>query len=96
MRKVGYCIFLLFLTATCLPLATALNASNFSGSDANNCSELPCTDAGEILVELDSKPIKMWKTPDHNYLIISENGFTNVEYRNLSSGISAIHSGWKI
>ena len=28
-------------------------------------------------------------------LIIS-NGFTNVEYRNLSNGISAIHSGWKI
>ena len=28
--------------------------------------------------------------------LISENGFTNVEYRNLSSGISAIHSGWKI
>ncbi|MBK00194.1 MAG: hypothetical protein CMB48_04420 [Euryarchaeota archaeon] len=78
MRKVGYCIFLLFLTATCLPLATALNASDFSGSDANNCSELPCTDAGEILVELDSKPIKMWKTPENNYLIISENGFMNL------------------
>jgi len=28
--------------------------------------------------------------------IISKNGFTNVEYRNLSNGISAIHSGWKI
>ena len=28
--------------------------------------------------------------------LISENGFTNVEYRNLSNGISAIHSGWKI
>ena len=26
----------------------------------------------------------------------SKNGFTNVEYRNLSNGISAIHSGWKI
>ena len=24
------------------------------------------------------------------------NGFSNVEYRNLSNGISAIHSGWKI
>ena len=24
------------------------------------------------------------------------NGFTNVEFRNLSNGISAIHSGWKI
>ena len=28
--------------------------------------------------------------------LIIKNGFTNVEYRNLSSGISAIHSGWKI
>ena len=27
--------------------------------------------------------------------LISNNGFTNVEYRNLSNGISAIHSGWK-
>ena len=24
------------------------------------------------------------------------NGFSNVEYRNVSNGISAIHSGWKI
>ena len=28
--------------------------------------------------------------------LIRNNGFTNVEYRNLSNGISAIHSGWKI
>ena len=28
--------------------------------------------------------------------LIIKNGFTNVEYRNLSNGISAIHSGWKI
>ena len=28
--------------------------------------------------------------------LITKNGFTNVEYRNLSGGISAIHSGWKI
>ena len=28
--------------------------------------------------------------------LIVKNGFSNVEYRNLSSGISAIHSGWKI
>ena len=28
--------------------------------------------------------------------IIKKNGFTNVEFRNLSNGISAIHSGWKI
>ena len=28
--------------------------------------------------------------------LITNNGFTNVEFRNLSNGISAIHSGWKI
>ena len=28
--------------------------------------------------------------------LIEKNGFSNVEFRNLSSGISAIHSGWKI
>jgi demethylmenaquinone methyltransferase/2-methoxy-6-polyprenyl-1,4-benzoquinol methylase len=28
--------------------------------------------------------------------LIEDNGFTNVEFRNLSNGISAIHSGWKI
>ena len=28
--------------------------------------------------------------------LITKSGFTNVEYRNLSNGISAIHSGWKI
>ncbi len=28
--------------------------------------------------------------------LIAKNGFKNVEYRNLSNGISAIHSGWKI
>ncbi len=28
--------------------------------------------------------------------LIVKNGFSNVEYRNLSNGISAIHSGWKI
>ena len=28
--------------------------------------------------------------------IMKENNFTNCEYRNLSGGIVAIHSGWKI
>jgi demethylmenaquinone methyltransferase / 2-methoxy-6-polyprenyl-1,4-benzoquinol methylase len=28
--------------------------------------------------------------------IIKKNGFSNTEYRNLSNGVSAIHSGWKI
>jgi demethylmenaquinone methyltransferase/2-methoxy-6-polyprenyl-1,4-benzoquinol methylase len=28
--------------------------------------------------------------------LMVNNGFSNVEYRNLSNGVSAIHSGWKI
>jgi demethylmenaquinone methyltransferase / 2-methoxy-6-polyprenyl-1,4-benzoquinol methylase len=28
--------------------------------------------------------------------LMNKNGFSNTEYRNLSNGISAIHSGWKI
>ena len=28
--------------------------------------------------------------------IINKNGFSNVQFRNLSGGIAAIHSGWKI
>jgi demethylmenaquinone methyltransferase/2-methoxy-6-polyprenyl-1,4-benzoquinol methylase len=28
--------------------------------------------------------------------LMKTNGFSNIEYRNLSNGISAIHSGWKI
>ena len=28
--------------------------------------------------------------------LLANNGFSNVEYRNLSNGVSAIHSGWKI
>ncbi len=28
--------------------------------------------------------------------LVKQNGFTNVKYRNLSTGIAAIHSGWKI
>ena len=29
-------------------------------------------------------------------ILLKKNGFSNVEFRNLSNGISAIHSGWKI
>ena len=28
--------------------------------------------------------------------LMTKAGFSNVEYRNLSNGIAAIHSGWKI
>ena len=42
------------------------------------------------------KSIKDFYSQDELLSIIKENGFSNVEYRNLSNGISAIHSGWKI
>ena len=28
--------------------------------------------------------------------LMKKNGFSNIQFRNLSSGITAIHSGWKI
>ena len=28
--------------------------------------------------------------------LMKQSGFSNIEYRDLSNGISAIHSGWKI
>jgi demethylmenaquinone methyltransferase/2-methoxy-6-polyprenyl-1,4-benzoquinol methylase len=28
--------------------------------------------------------------------LLKDNRFSNIEFRNLSNGISAIHSGWKI
>ena len=40
--------------------------------------------------------ISKFHTQDELANLMKKNGFSNVEYRNLSSGISAIHSGWKI
>ena len=42
------------------------------------------------------KSINSFHTQDELKNLIKKNGFSNVEYRNLSGGISAIHSGWKI
>ena len=42
------------------------------------------------------KSIDDFYTQDELADLIKKNGFSNVEYRNLSNGISAIHSGWKI
>ena len=42
------------------------------------------------------KSINEFYTQDELVDLIRENGFSRVEYRNLSNGISAIHSGWKI
>ena len=40
--------------------------------------------------------IETFYNQDQLLELITKNGFTNVEYRNLSNGISAIHSGWKV
>ena len=42
------------------------------------------------------KSINDFYTQDELTNLIKKNGFSNVKYRNLSNGISAIHSGWKI
>ena len=40
--------------------------------------------------------IKKFYTQEEFFKLIKENNFTNVAYRNLSGGIVAIHSAWKI
>ena len=40
--------------------------------------------------------INEFYTQEELSVIMKNNGFSNIEYRNLSNGISAIHSGWKI
>ncbi len=40
--------------------------------------------------------IEKFYNQDELASLMGENGFKNIEFRNLSSGISAIHSGWKI
>ena len=42
------------------------------------------------------KSINEFYTQEELVNLMKENGFSNIEYRNLSCGISAIHSGWKI
>ena len=42
------------------------------------------------------KSIDQFYSQDQVVELLKKNGFSNVEYRNLSSGISAIYSGWKI
>jgi len=42
------------------------------------------------------RSIDQFNTQEELVDLIKSNGFSNVEYRNLSNGISAIHSGWKI
>ena len=41
------------------------------------------------------KSIDEFYSQDELSNLIKNNGFSNIEYRNLSNGISAIHSGWK-
>jgi demethylmenaquinone methyltransferase/2-methoxy-6-polyprenyl-1,4-benzoquinol methylase len=40
--------------------------------------------------------IDQFYTQEELLFLMKNVGFSNVEYRNLSNGISAIHSGWKI
>ena len=40
--------------------------------------------------------IEKFYTQEKLAALIKKSGFSNVEFRNLSNGISAIHSGWKI
>ena len=40
--------------------------------------------------------IEKFYNQDQLASLILKNGFSKVEYRNISGGISAIHSGWKI
>ena len=42
------------------------------------------------------KSIDVFYNQEQLLELITKNGFANSEYRNLSNGISAIHSGWKI
>ena len=42
------------------------------------------------------KSINEFYTQEQLVVLMKNNGFAKIEYRNLSGGISAIHSGWKI
>ena len=42
------------------------------------------------------KSIEKFYNQEDLLKMIKNNGFSDVKYRNLSSGISAIHSAWKI
>ena len=40
--------------------------------------------------------IEKFYNQDELLHLMKDSGFSNVKFRNLSNGISAIHSGWKI
>ena len=42
------------------------------------------------------KSISEFYSQDELVTLMRKNSFSNIEYRNLSNGISAIHSGWKV
>ena len=42
------------------------------------------------------KSIEEFYTQNELVSLMKKNGFSNIEYRDLSNGISAIHSGWKV
>ena len=43
-----------------------------------------------------TESIKRFHDQKHLQELMKRNGFSNVEYRNLSNGVAAIHMGWKI
>ena len=43
-----------------------------------------------------TESIKKFYNQEELSKLIKNNGFSEVKFRNLSNGISAIHSGWKI
>ena len=46
----------------------------------------------EYLIE----SIENFYNQDELVELMSKNGFSKIQFRNLSNGISAIHSGWKV
>ena len=76
--RAGHLVTLLLIMTSMAPAASALVATDFAGSEANNCPSLPCTNAGELVFTLPSLPVKMWVTPNNNYLYVGENGYVNL------------------
>lgn len=87
--RAGHLVTLLLIATTMAPAASALTATDFAGSEANNCPSLPCTNAGELVHTLPSPPVKMWQTPDDNYLYVGENGYVNL-YSLTSTGLQTV------
>ena len=49
-----------------------------------------------FVITMTLSPINYGSIKEEFSQILVKRGFVNVEYRNLTNGIAAIHSGWKI